>query len=282
MSGNLDTSLQEVYSLAEKVLGGAEVICHVFDWGQMDVATSSAKLAYSLGRLTKQYLQLDGLPDNLERRINASRRHKEVDLLGQHPNAIRAIVSLANEVKRAAGGAMRERVYAPSGGVEDEEGMQQSYRDAFSRAGVARNSKEWKAFCKRFRTFLPRFDFRGVLTILQLEKAAAEQPADALWPPQSSPAGGAPPESTAPPLAAVSKPGKLILAALLKSYPTLQTIDKIAETIPEKDQISERTIGPELDKLIDNGLAERPQGRGKGAILTTKGKSLAERLAAVT
>jgi hypothetical protein len=74
----------------------------------------------------------------------------------------------------------------------------------------------------------------------------------------------------------LNKPGKLILAALLKHYPTLQTIEEISEEL--KNSLSDRTIGPELKKLIDARLAVRPNGERKGATLTPDGKTLAEKL----
>jgi len=90
--------------------------------------------------------------------------------------------------------------------------------------------------------------------------AAAEQPA----PPRPS-------DSLTP---AVSKSGKLILAALLKHYPTLQSIEEIRD----ETDLSDRTVGPELKTLITDGLAARPKGKGKGATLTATGKALAERI----
>jgi hypothetical protein len=85
-----------------------------------------------------------------------------------------------------------------------------------------------------------------------------------------------PTDATATP-PAVSKIGKLILAALLKHYPTLQTIEEICDEV--KGDSSERTIGPELKTLIiKDGLAERPRGPRKGAWLTPAGKALAEKL----
>jgi hypothetical protein len=86
-----------------------------------------------------------------------------------------------------------------------------------------------------------------------------------------------PPDSMAT-KAHISKPGKLILAALLKHFPTLQTIEEICDAIPDKMQLSTRTIGPELKKLIRDGLAYRPDGERKGATLTATGKALAEKL----
>jgi hypothetical protein len=80
------------------------------------------------------------------------------------------------------------------------------------------------------------------------------------------------------PTPAVSKSGKVILAALLKQYPMLQTIEEICDEV--RGYVSERTIGPELNQLIDAGLAERPQGERKGATLTPTGKALAENLSA--
>jgi hypothetical protein len=88
-------------------------------------------------------------------------------------------------------------------------------------------------------------------------------------------ANKAEPKSETPP-AAVSKPGELILAALLKHYPKLQTIEQIYDEV--KGNVSERTIGPELTKLIADGLAYRPRGKRKGAMLTSNGKALAEKL----
>jgi hypothetical protein len=85
-----------------------------------------------------------------------------------------------------------------------------------------------------------------------------------------------PPANPNPTLDPVSKHGKPILAALLKHYPTLQTIDEIYSEV--KGKVSERTIAPELNKLIDAKLAHRPHGQKKGATLTPAGKTLAERL----
>ena len=87
-----------------------------------------------------------------------------------------------------------------------------------------------------------------------------------------------PPHDSTATLAAVSKPGKLILGALLKYYPTLQTIEEICKEL--KDGLSERTVGPELKTLIKAGLAERPKGKGKGATLTPAGKAQVEKFPA--
>lgn len=78
-------------------------------------------------------------------------------------------------------------------------------------------------------------------------------------------------EKLSPPV--VSRLGTQILAALLKHYPKLRTIEEISEEVG----FSERTIGPELKTLIEDRLAERPKGKGKGATLTPTGKALAER-----
>jgi hypothetical protein len=76
----------------------------------------------------------------------------------------------------------------------------------------------------------------------------------------------------------VSKNGALVLGALLRQYPTLRTIEEIHEDLEHK--LSERTIGPELQKLIHDGLAERPPCGRSGATLTPEGKTLAENLSA--
>ncbi len=78
---------------------------------------------------------------------------------------------------------------------------------------------------------------------------------------------------------AVTVPGKLILGVLLECHPELRSIEAICERL--QDQLSERTIGPELNNLIGAGLALRPDGRRKGATLTLPGKDLAERISAI-
>jgi len=52
---------------------------------------------------------------------------------------------------------------------------------------------------------------------------------------------------------AVSKPGRLVLSALLNHYPTLQSIEEICGTLGGK--WSERTVGSVLKALIEDDLA---------------------------
>ena len=75
----------------------------------------------------------------------------------------------------------------------------------------------------------------------------------------------------------VSKASASILK-VLHTHPTLLTIEEICGYL--KDTLADRTIGPELKRLIDAGLAARPQGKRKGATLTPAGKALAEKLPA--
>jgi DNA-binding HxlR family transcriptional regulator len=76
----------------------------------------------------------------------------------------------------------------------------------------------------------------------------------------------------------VSKPGKLILGALLKNFPTLQSIEEICGTL--QDKLSDKTVGRELKELIRAGLVVRPK-KLRGATLTPEGKVLAEKYSAL-
>jgi hypothetical protein len=53
----------------------------------------------------------------------------------------------------------------------------------------------------------------------------------------------------------------------------------IAAEMQKQWRLSERTIGPIVRKLIDLGLAERPEGERSGARLTMKGRRLASKIA---
>jgi hypothetical protein len=72
----------------------------------------------------------------------------------------------------------------------------------------------------------------------------------------------------------VSPNGVLVLKALFQHLPARQTLAKICGTL--QDTLSEKTIGRELKKLIDAGLAIRPQGERLGATLTPAGISVVQ------
>jgi hypothetical protein len=95
--------------------------------------------------------------------------------------------------------------------------------------------------------------------------------------PRTEAATGGRAGSAQPPLPSVSKHCRLILGVLLNRYPALLTIEGICGAL--RDEVSDRTIGDELNKLIADDLVARPQGQRKGATLTPTGKALAERLA---
>jgi hypothetical protein len=99
----------------------------------------------------------------------------------------------------------------------------------------------------------------------------AEQPTEA-------PANG---EGDDAPMPSLDRNGRLILEILHNRYPTLQTVEEIHGALGMQSHsiyLSDRTIRPALTKLIEDNLAERPQGERKGATLTIAGKKLAERL----
>jgi hypothetical protein len=110
-------------------------------------------------------------------------------------------------------------------------------------------------------------------------KAAAQAPADGKEEnPPPAPANGEGDDAAMP---SVNRNGKLILEILHNRYPTLQTVQEIHDALRMRSPsvyLSDRTIRPALKKLIDDNLAERPQGARKGATLTIAGKRLAERL----
>jgi hypothetical protein len=76
----------------------------------------------------------------------------------------------------------------------------------------------------------------------------------------------------------VSANGVLILKALFRRLPERLSIFQICGDL--EGQLSERTIGPELQILIGAGLVHRPQGERGGATLTPAGKRLVENLPA--
>jgi hypothetical protein len=69
---------------------------------------------------------------------------------------------------------------------------------------------------------------------------------------------------------------KSLLAVLSGAYPLLKTREQLAGEM----DISEKTVGSDLTLLIDQKLAERPQGERKGVCLTEIGRELAKRLRA--
>ena len=53
----------------------------------------------------------------------------------------------------------------------------------------------------------------------------------------------------------------------------------IEAKVDPSQPLSDRTIGPIVRRLIELGLAERPEGKRSGARLTTKGRRLASKIA---
>jgi hypothetical protein len=74
---------------------------------------------------------------------------------------------------------------------------------------------------------------------------------------------------------AINKSGELILKVLLEHYPRCLTIQEVLRACAE---LSDRTIGPELNSLIRARLAHRPKGSRSGATLTDAGRNLARKL----
>ena len=133
-----------------------------------------------LGSLTGKLWNLDsklGPPDSTsaERRIIASRQHKAADLLGEFPNALRALYSLGMKVRYAAEVAPLYALHVPADNLGNEVAWRESYRDRLVHTDLGSDPNEWKAFCRRFKERLPPFDSQKVRTLLSLEKAAAEQ-----------------------------------------------------------------------------------------------------------
>ncbi len=79
---------------------------------------------------------------------------------------------------------------------------------------------------------------------------------------------------------ALTSPDQLVLHALAMFDPSvLAVIPKVVEAISAQERLSERTVGDSIRKLIDLGLAERPEGDKRGARLTMGGRRLATKLA---
>jgi hypothetical protein len=74
---------------------------------------------------------------------------------------------------------------------------------------------------------------------------------------------------------AVSNFGTMILKTLHANLPTLMSIEAICGVLQGK--LSERTVGPEITRLIKAEFVVRPQGLRKGATLTDAGKDLAKK-----
>ena len=86
-------------------------------------------------------------------------------------------------------------------------------------------------------------------------------------------------EDSPPPSVALSRHERLVLQALDTFDPaTLASLVQISEATPPADRVSERTVGPAVKKLIDAGLAERPDGDRSGARLMRSGRRLAGKL----
>lgn len=58
----------------------------------------------------------------------------------------------------------------------------------------------------------------------------------------------------------------------------LATAQRIAEAMDPAEALSDRTITPAIRKLIELGLAERPEGDRQGARLTLRGRRLAQKI----
>lgn len=59
----------------------------------------------------------------------------------------------------------------------------------------------------------------------------------------------------------------------------LASAAQIAEAMDPSERLSERTITPAIRKLVELGLAERPEGERQGARLTLRGRRLASKIA---
>lgn len=73
---------------------------------------------------------------------------------------------------------------------------------------------------------------------------------------------------------------RIALCALAKFDPAiLASASKIAEKIDPMERLSERTITKSIKRLIELGLAERPEGDRQGARLTMEGRRLVPKIA---
>lgn len=85
-------------------------------------------------------------------------------------------------------------------------------------------------------------------------------------------------EATSAP--ALTKNERLVLVALARfDAAVLASIEDIHDAMDPAERLSLRAIGPAVNKLIANGLAERPEGDRQGARLTIKGRRLASKIA---
>lgn len=79
---------------------------------------------------------------------------------------------------------------------------------------------------------------------------------------------------------ALKNADRLTLLTLAVFDPSiLASAAQIAEAMDPSERLSERTITPAIRKLVELGLAERPEGERQGARLTLRGRRLASKIA---
>jgi len=79
---------------------------------------------------------------------------------------------------------------------------------------------------------------------------------------------------------ALTRAEQLTLQALATfDPPDLASIDRVYKAMDPANRISERTIGKAIAKLVEVGLAERPEGARQGARCTLRGRRLVPMIA---
>ncbi|HRR86051.1 MAG TPA: hypothetical protein P5316_13660 [Phycisphaerae bacterium] len=79
---------------------------------------------------------------------------------------------------------------------------------------------------------------------------------------------------------ALKNADRLTLLTLAMFDPSiLASVAQIAEGMDPSERLSERTITPAIRRLVELGLAERPEGERQGARLTLRGRRLASKIA---
>jgi hypothetical protein len=110
-----------------------------------------------------------------------------------------------------------------------------------------------------------------------MAKRAAERDGDGKPAPVEIPATMPAPAEPADTPLTLSRSELLVLQAMARhGVEKLLSIEAIRGEIPPQDRLSEPPIRDAVNKLIENLLAERPDGERRGARLTLRGRRLAD------